>query len=125
MAGPPRRAVKLSEPMARALAGKRWFPLWAVMHHRGRTSGTEYAVPVAVVPTVRADAFLVGLPWGPKTNWARNVVAADGATITWKGREHSLTDPRIIDAAEARGLTKPFLRPVIARFPAAIVFTRS
>ena len=110
--------------MALALSGRRWFPLWAVMHHRGRRSGTPYAVPVAVIPTVATDIVLIGLPWGPKTNWARNVLAAGGATLTWKGRGHQLTEPRVIGAAEAAALAKPFFRRVVGRFPAAIVLTR-
>src|SRR3954453_22221633 len=68
--GPPRGLVNAAEPLARALAGRRWFPLWAVVHHRGRKSGTEYATPVAVVPTSDPALVLIGLPWGPETNWA-------------------------------------------------------
>lgn len=107
-----------------ALAGKRWFPLWAIVHHRGRRSGTEYATPIAVVPTVSDSVFLIGLPWGPQTNWARNVVAAGGATLTWKGADHPATEPRLIDGAEAASLTKPILRGVIRRFPLAILLQR-
>lgn len=121
---PPRWAVRASEPIARALAGRRWVPVWAIIHHRGRQSGTEYATPIARVPTMSSDVFLIGLPWGAKTNWARNVLAADGATITWKGRELNATAPRLIDAKEAAALSKPLFRPVIGRFPAAIVLVR-
>ena len=68
--GPPRGLVKATEPIAKALAGRRGFPLWAVVHHRGRKSGTDYTTPVAVVPTMDPNLVLIGLPWGPKTNWA-------------------------------------------------------
>ena len=122
--GPPRSAAKATEPVARALAGRRWFPLWAVVHHRGRRSGTEYATPIAVVPTVSRDVIMIGLPWGPKTNWARNVVAADGAILTWKGSEHRAGHPRIVDGTEAGTLARPLFRGVIRRFPAAIVLSR-
>ena len=122
--GPPRWVLRASEPMARALAGRRWFPLWAVVHHRGRRSGTAYDTPVAVVPTTRAGVILIGLPWGPKTNWARNIVAAGGAPVTWKGRMQQTTAPRIVEGAEAAQLAKPFFRPIVGRFPAAIVLTR-
>ena len=110
--------------MARAFAGRRWFPLWAVVHHRGRKSGTAYDTPVAVVPTISADVILIGLPWGPKTNWARNIVAAGRAPVTWRGRMQQTTAPRIIAAAEAAPLAKPFFRPIVRRFPAVIVLTR-
>jgi deazaflavin-dependent oxidoreductase (nitroreductase family) len=124
-ASPPRRAVAAFAPIADALAGRRWFPLWAVVHHTGRKSGTEFATPVAVVPTVTKDVFLIGLPWGENTNWARNVVAAGGATITWKGAEHSATAPRVIGGVEAASLSKALFRPVVGRFPNAIVLRRS
>ncbi|WP_457099043.1 nitroreductase family deazaflavin-dependent oxidoreductase [Microbacterium sp. P5_E9] len=122
--GPPRWVLRATAPMARAFAGRRWFPLWAVVHHRGRRSGTPYETPVAVVPTTRADVILIGLPWGPRTNWARNIVAAGGAPITWKGRMLQTISPRIVEAAEAAALARPFFHPIVARFPAAIVLTR-
>jgi len=123
-AGPPKWAVNATAPMARGISGRRWFPLFGIMHHRGRKSGKQYATPIAVVPTVTKDVFLIGLPWGRDTNWGMNVVAAGGATLTWKGREHQATEPRIIEGDEAAALAKPFFRSVIRRFPAAIVLKR-
>lgn len=117
------RAREAFEPVAHALAGRRWFPLWAVVHHRGRRSGTEYSTPVAVVPSVDKQVILIGLPWGTSTNWARNVVAAGGTTVTWKGRERPTTDPRIVETAEAAALAKPLFRFVLRRMPGAIVLT--
>ncbi|MGO4103719.1 nitroreductase family deazaflavin-dependent oxidoreductase [Leifsonia sp. YAF41] len=122
--GPPRWAVRASEPFARALAGRRWVPLWAIVHHRGRRSGTLYATPIALVPTVSSTDFLIGLPWGAQTNWARNVLAAGGATITWKGRDYEAIAPRLIEGKEAAALSKPAFRPVVGRFPAAIALTQ-
>jgi len=122
--GPPLWVLRATEPMARAFAGRRWFPLWAVVHHRGRKSGTLYDTPVAVVPTTSSDVILIGLPWGPKTNWARNIVAAGGAPITWKGRMQQTAAPRIVGAEEASALARPFFRPIVRRFPAAIVLAR-
>jgi deazaflavin-dependent oxidoreductase (nitroreductase family) len=71
-----------------------------VVHHRGRVSGRNLTVPVAVVAT--PDGFLINLPWGARTNWVRNVVAAGGCTIRWKGTDHPVDDPRIIGAEAAR-----------------------
>lgn len=121
---PRPRAQQAFEPVARSLAGRRWFPLWAVVHHRGRRSGTEYATPVAVVPSVDKSVMLIGLPWGVTTNWARNVVTAGGATVTWKGRDRSTTAPRIVEPAEAVALSKPLFRFVLRRMPGAIVLER-
>ena len=108
-----------------ALAGHRWFPLWAVVHHRGRRSGTEYATPIAVIPTIDRNIVLIGLPWGVTTNWARNVVAAGGARLTWKGRDQLTVGPRILEPIEAAVLAKPFFRFIVRRMPGAIALTLS
>ena len=122
--GPPRRLVNATAPVARALAGRRWVPIWALIRHCGRRSGTAYETPIAVVPTTDASIVMIGLPWGVTTNWARNVVAAGDASLRWRGRDVELVHPRIVDGAEAERLAKALLRPVLKRFPAAIVFER-
>jgi deazaflavin-dependent oxidoreductase (nitroreductase family) len=122
--GPPRWLVRMSAPVAMAISGHRWFPLFAILRHRGRRTGRAYSTPVAVIPTVSTDVFLIGLPWGPKTNWAGNVRAAGGAVLRWKGRDHQATEPRLITPVEAATLATPLFRPVVSRFPAAIVLQR-
>ncbi|GAA5203392.1 nitroreductase family deazaflavin-dependent oxidoreductase [Microbacterium jejuense] len=123
--GPPRAAQRAFEPVAKALAGRRWFPLWAVVHHRGRKSGTAFETPIAIVPTTDPATVLIGLPWGAHTNWARNVVAAGGAVLTWRGRDVTTTDARIVECDEAAPLARPFFRFVVRRMPAALVLRRS
>ena len=39
---PTQSLVKGAGPIAKALAGRRAFPLWAVLHHRGRGNGLNY-----------------------------------------------------------------------------------
>ncbi|BDV31046.1 nitroreductase family deazaflavin-dependent oxidoreductase [Microbacterium terricola] len=123
--GPPRALIAATEPIATMLAGRRLFPLWAVLHHTGRKSGTPYSVPVAVVPSSDPGLIVIGLPWGPHTNWARNVVAAGTARIVWKGSEHIVTAPRIVEPAIAAATVKPAFRVIVARMPAAILLQRS
>lgn len=94
------RFARATAPLARALAGRRGLPLWAVVHHVGRRSGRALTVPVAVRAT--PEAFLVALPWGPGTNWARNVLAAGGATVRWKGADHRVDRPEVIGPDAAR-----------------------
>ncbi|SFS06946.1 deazaflavin-dependent oxidoreductase, nitroreductase family [Microbacterium sp. cf046] len=116
---------RVSQPVALAMAGHRWLPIWAVIHHRGRSSGTQYRTPIAIIPTNDRNIVLIGLPWGVKTNWALNVVAAGGASLTWKGGEHQAVDPRIIEPIEASVLARPFFRFVVRRMPGAIALTRA
>ncbi|WP_214406269.1 nitroreductase/quinone reductase family protein [Pseudonocardia lacus] len=94
------RITRLTTPLARAFAGRRFFPLWAVVHHRGRRTGRDLAVPVALLVT--PEAFVVTLPWGSGTNWVRNVLAAGGCRVRWKGVDHDVTAPEVIDRARAR-----------------------
>jgi deazaflavin-dependent oxidoreductase (nitroreductase family) len=124
--GPPRWLAKAFEPLATLVAGRRWFPLWAVVHHVGRRSGKTYAVPIAVIPTRSNDIVMIGLPWGTRTNWVQNVLAAGGATLTWKGGEHVVTNPRIVDTDEAVALAKGPVRRVVSsgRFPAFLLLDR-
>lgn len=123
--GPPRGLVKATEPIATALAGRRWFPVWAVIHHVGRKSGARYALPVAIVPTSDRGTILIGLPWGADTNWARNVVAAGEATLTWQGAAVPVTAPRIVDPIVAAAIAKPVFGLIVRRMPAAIVLTKA
>jgi deazaflavin-dependent oxidoreductase (nitroreductase family) len=114
----------LTEPIARVFAGRRWFPLGAIVHHQGRRTGAEYATPVAVIPSVDPRVVLIGLPWGLATNWARNVVTAGEARLTWKGRGHRVTDPHVVEPIEAMALARRPFRLVLRVMPGAIVLTR-
>lgn len=109
------------------MAGRRWFPIWAVLHHRGRTTGKAYAIPVAIIPTRSQEIFLIGLPWGAKTNWAQNVLAAGGATVVWKGQRYAATQPRLVTPELAAAQAKGPVRRVVAsgRFPVFLELTRS
>lgn len=89
-------------------AGTRVFPLWGIIEHRGRKSGRAFATPV--VTRRVADGFLIPMPFGPETDWTRNVLAAGGSSIRWKGRRYELTSPEIIDAESAESAFSGFER---------------
>ncbi len=111
MAGPPAAARRFNR-LALRVAGRRYFPLWVVLHHRGRRSGKEYAVPLAVMAT--PTTFVIALPWGQGTDWVRNVRAAGGCTVRWKGTEYACTEPTFVAKdvalAAATGLTRRMLQ---------------
>ena len=44
---------------------------------------------------------MIALTYGPGTDWVRNVIAAGGATIEYRGREIEVDRPRVTDGAEA------------------------
>jgi deazaflavin-dependent oxidoreductase (nitroreductase family) len=99
LSGPIHRLAKPLGPIALPLAGTRWFPLWAILRHTGRTSRRAYATPVVSVRT--ADGFIIPLPFGDATQWAKNLFAAGGGSIRSAGREHQIGDPRIVDGEVA------------------------
>ena len=119
--------IRASAPLAWALAGRPWFPLWAVVRHHGRSSGKPYATPVAIIATRSHVTFLIGLPWGPSTNWAQNVLAAGGATLVWRGRDIKVTKPRLAGTEVAVEQARPLFSPILrrGRFPAFLQVDRS
>jgi deazaflavin-dependent oxidoreductase (nitroreductase family) len=110
--GPIRRLARPFGPIAVRMSGRRWLPLWAILRHTGRTSGRTYATPVVALAT--ADGFIVPLPFGDATQWAKNLLAARGGSIRSAGREHQVGDPRIVDLERAVGLP-PLVRFLSAR----------
>lgn len=88
----------VSAPIARAVSGRRFFPFYAILRHTGRTSGKHYATPVVARPI--PGGFLIPLPFGDATQWAKNMLASGGATIRYAGREHEVADPAIVDLDE-------------------------
>ena len=92
------------------LAGRRFFPLWARIAYRGRRSGREFSIPVAI--GVTRDHFFVPLPFA-NAQWFQNVLAAGGCTVRWGGRDHQGVEPTIVPAADAIPAYGPFLRHLI------------
>ena|SRR5436190_18470416 len=106
----PLRALGLFvEPIARPLAGSRWLPLWALLQHRGRTSGKKYRTPVVTFRT--RTGFVIPLPFGDQTQWAKNLGASGSGSLRWKGRDWAVRSPAIVETAAAR----PALGPIFGR----------
>jgi deazaflavin-dependent oxidoreductase (nitroreductase family) len=68
-----------------------------IIRHRGRVSGTPYETPVGIVP--EGDTFYVALPYGSRTQWLRNVLAAGSATLVHEGRTVDVDRPELIPMA--------------------------
>ena len=68
-------------------------PLFAMVQHSGRKSGTPYRTPVNAFRT--PDGFVIALTYGREVDWLRNVLAAGGATLEHRGKRLVTTDPRL------------------------------
>jgi deazaflavin-dependent oxidoreductase (nitroreductase family) len=75
-------------PIMGNLAGAPIGPV-ALVRHKGRSSGKQYATPILVFPI--EDGFLVALTYGPQVDWYKNVKAADQCGIRWHGTEYTIT----------------------------------
>jgi deazaflavin-dependent oxidoreductase (nitroreductase family) len=76
--------------------------------HRGRRSGRAYQTPVAARKL--ADGFVISLAFGAQVDWYRNLEAAGGGVIRWRGRDYEVSGPEMIDAAEALPAFDPVQR---------------
>src|SRR4051794_11848745 len=71
---PPRVARRFNKAAVK-IAGRRFLPVWALVKHRGRTSGKLYETPIAILGSTPESVY-IALPWGGGTDWVRNLQAA-------------------------------------------------
>jgi deazaflavin-dependent oxidoreductase (nitroreductase family) len=104
-----RLQIKYFNPMARRLAP--YLPGFALVKHRGRTSGKSYET---VVQAFRKGPLLaIGLAHG-KTNWVKNVLAAGQADVHLFRRDVHITNPRIVPAGSG-GEELPWMARTVGR----------
>jgi deazaflavin-dependent oxidoreductase (nitroreductase family) len=77
----------------------------SVVRHVGRTSGTPYETPVSAVPT--DDGFAIALPYGPNTDWLKNVLASGSATVVHEGVTYPVDRPEVVPMSAAATLFSP------------------
>jgi len=88
-----RRSGRAMKPMILRRAGGAE-SLTAVVEHVGRTSGRPYETPV--VATKIEDGYVIALPYGPNTDWLKNVLAAGRVTLRHGGAVHELQSPEVV-----------------------------
>lgn len=105
------RLSRLTTAITMPLAGKRWNPVFAVVEHKGRKSGRAYAAPVAArrVP----GGFVISLAFGAQVDWYRNLLAAAGGTIRWRGQAYRVMAPERIDGTTALAAFHPIQRMLL------------
>ena len=95
-----RSVARLVNPLVLRIAGRRHMPVVGIVHHRGRKTGRPYATPLGIRPAA-AGGFVMPLTFGEAAGWYRNIVAAGGCVVTWRGEDHTVAGPVIVDRATA------------------------
>jgi deazaflavin-dependent oxidoreductase (nitroreductase family) len=91
---------RVLNPLVRKVAGKRRMAMAAQMHHTGRRSGRAFMTPVGA--KLAGAHFLIPLTFGNMSDWCRNVRAAGGGTIRWKGDDYRVIEPELLDVKASR-----------------------
>jgi deazaflavin-dependent oxidoreductase (nitroreductase family) len=94
--------TKLLNPFVGVLAGRRFIPLIARVHHVGRRSGKLYMTPTSA--SVAGNTIVVPLSFGNGSDWARNVRTAGQCIVQLGGKSYHATQPQFVTAAEARSV---------------------
>jgi hypothetical protein len=81
-------------PLARRLARSSLGP-FSIVQHVGRRSGRRYETPIIVSRV--ADGFMIELTYGPDVDWHKNVLAAAGCTLVWRGGEYAINTIEPVD----------------------------
>ena len=66
----------------------------SIIKHTGRISGSSYDTPIGAVPT--EDGFVIGLPYGTRADWLKNVIATGSATIVHEGDTYEVDQPEVL-----------------------------
>jgi deazaflavin-dependent oxidoreductase (nitroreductase family) len=74
----------------------------AVIEHVGRQSGRRYETPVDIIETT--TRLLIALPYGARTDWLRNVLAAGSATVVSDGERIRVERPAVVATADVEEL---------------------
>jgi deazaflavin-dependent oxidoreductase (nitroreductase family) len=77
----------------------------SIVRHVGRTTGRPYETPVQAVAT--DDGFVIALPYGPNTDWLKNVLASGSATVVHEGGTYEVERPEIVPTSVVATLFSP------------------
>jgi deazaflavin-dependent oxidoreductase (nitroreductase family) len=84
---------------------------FSLVRHVGRKSGKTYETPHIIQPT--AGGFMIELTYGDKVDWYRNVVAAGGCVLRYRGSDHTVTAIEPVDTATGLAAFSPLQRRLL------------
>jgi deazaflavin-dependent oxidoreductase (nitroreductase family) len=95
-----RAVARVVNPLVLRIAGRRHMPILGVVHHRGRKTGRRYATPLGVRPAP-GGGFVIPLTFSEASQWYQNILAAGWCVITYRGADHTVDGPVVVDRATA------------------------
>ena len=114
-----RQLTKLTRPLALRSAGKQGSGN-SVMHHVGRETGRPYETPV--VAAEHDGSVYIALPYGERTDWLKNVLAAGSAAVVTGGNRYGVDQPKVIPMGEATGFFATKEQRLHRRFGVRLAF---
>jgi deazaflavin-dependent oxidoreductase (nitroreductase family) len=95
-----RAVARVVNPLVLKIAGRKHMPVLGVLHHRGRKTGRSYATPLGVRPAP-GGGFVIPLTFSEASQWYQNIRAAGWCVITYRGADHTVAAPTVVDRATA------------------------
>jgi deazaflavin-dependent oxidoreductase (nitroreductase family) len=101
-----RRLARFNRKVGNRIVGRglSMMPGFGAIVHRGRKSGRQYRTPVKIFRT--DHGYLIALPYGPESDWVRNVLAAGGCELLTRDRRIRLEEPRVFTASSQAELVQ-------------------
>jgi deazaflavin-dependent oxidoreductase (nitroreductase family) len=96
-----------------------FIPPYALVIHQGRRSGDEYRTPVLGFRA--GDTILVALPYGERSDWVLNLMAAGQGVVLHAGKRFSITQILVVDRRSTTVATLPRVLRLAARTPKVLV----
>jgi deazaflavin-dependent oxidoreductase (nitroreductase family) len=96
-----RAVARVVNPLVLRIAGRRHMPILGIVHHRGRKTGRPYATLLGLRPAA-GGGFVIPLTFSDASHWYQNIRAAGWCVITYRGADHTVAGPMLLDRATAR-----------------------
>ncbi len=117
----------VTNPIQRLWAGR--VPPFGILEHVGRRSGRQYRTPLNVFPAQidGEPGVALLLTYGPDRDWLKNLHAAGGGRVQYRGTTFGVGQPHTVTKAEAARYVTGLWRPIFARLPfeQAVLLTKT
>jgi deazaflavin-dependent oxidoreductase (nitroreductase family) len=88
----------LLNPLLLRVAG--WLPPFMIIEHRGRRSGKRYGTPVIGFFEPGGDSIVVVLTYGEQVDWLKNLAAAGGGIVRFRGHDYPVGHPIVVSGLD-------------------------